>query len=109
MKKINIVKDNKEFNRIIDTGKKLVGNYFIIYYKDNNLKYSRYGISVGTKLGNAVTRNKYKRKIRMIITENNLYNYSKDIIILMRKQGLNKSYQELNNNLLKLIQSIKEN
>ena len=109
MKKSNIVKDNKEFNRIIDTGKKLVGNYFIIYYKDNNLKYSRYGISVGTKLGNAVTRNKYKRKIRMIITENNLYNYSKDIIILMRKQGLNKSYQELNNNLLKLIQSIKEN
>ena len=109
MKKSNIVKDNKKFNRIIDTGKKLVGNYFIIYYKDNNLKYSRYGISVGTKLGNAVTRNKYKRKIRMIITENNLYNYNKDIIILMRKQGLNKSYQELNNNLLKLIQSIKEN
>ena len=109
MKKSNIVKDNKEFNKIIDTGKKLVGNFFIIYYKDNDLKYSRYGISVGTKLGNAVTRNKYKRKIRMIITENNLYNYNKDIIILMRKQGLNKSYQELNNNLLKLIQSIKEN
>ena len=70
MKKKDIVKSKIDFNKIIKTGKSVSNNCFVIYYTDNNIDHSRYGISVGTKLGNAVFRNKYKRKIRMIITTN---------------------------------------
>ena len=111
MKKKDIVKSRIDFNKIIQTGKKVSNECFAIYYKDNNISKCRYGVSVGTKLGNAVFRNKYKRKIRMIITTNmNLLNKeNKDIIIIFRQSGIDKAYQELDNKYINLIEKIKEN
>lgn len=112
MKKRNIVKKKEDFNRIINNKNKKISRYFVMNYENNNLNYSRYGISVGTKIGNAVTRNKYKRKIRMIINENkNLDNLKKDFIIIFRKGGLNKKYNELREDFNMLIKKLnnKEN
>ena len=67
MRKLYVVKNARDFEKIIKTGKLAKNKSFIIYYSDNDLPYNRYGISVGKKLGNAVYRNKYKRKIRAII------------------------------------------
>ena len=58
MKKINIVKENREFNDVIQTGKFIKNKYFVIYYKNNNLNRYRFGISVSKKTCNAVNRNK---------------------------------------------------
>ncbi len=111
MKKKDIVKSKIDFNNIIKTGKSVSNNSFVIYYKDNDKKHSRYGISVGTKLGNAVFRNKYKRKIRMIITTNKLILEQKkiDIIIIFRKNGSNLSYEQLEKKFVELANKIKEN
>ena len=62
MKKLYIVKTNRQFEDIITTGKCYKNKYFVIYNKDNNLKYDRFGISVTKKLGNAVFRNKYNTR-----------------------------------------------
>ena len=64
MKKKYIVKTREEFNCLIKTGICSKNKYFVIYHLPNNKSYDRFGISVGKKIGNAVTRNKYKRKIR---------------------------------------------
>ena len=37
MKKINIVRSNREFNNIIHTGKKYVGNIFYVYMLKNDV------------------------------------------------------------------------
>ncbi len=104
MRKLYIVKTNQQFDNIIKTGKCFKNKYFVIYNKDNNLKYDRFGISVTKKLGNAVFRNKYKRKIRSIIDNcKKDYNNGKDYIIILRKGALDKSYQELEKELIKLI------
>ena len=63
MKKEDIVINNHEFNNIIKNGKYKKNNEFVIYYLDNNLDHPRFGISVSKKIGNAVTRNYYKRII----------------------------------------------
>lgn len=111
MKKKDIVKSKIDFNRIIKTGKSVSNNCFVIYYKDNNIDHSRYGISVGTKLGNAVFRNKYKRKIRMIITSNKniLEKEKKDYIVLFRKAGVNYTHEKLEKKFLELANKLKEN
>lgn len=104
MKKKYIVKENKDFEKIIKEGKLRKNRSFLVYSLDNNLTYNKYGISVSKKLGNAVFRNKYKRKIRSII--DNLkkdYNIGKNYIIITRKGALDKNYQELNNDLSNLI------
>ena len=95
MKKLYIVKTKEEFNNLINKG---------YYSKDNNLKYDRFGISVGKKIGKAVTRNKYKRKIRSIIDiYRKDYLKRKDYIIILRSRALNLNYKDLKTELFSLL------
>ena len=104
MRKLYIVKTNQQFDDIIKTGKCLKNKYFVIYNKDNNLKYDRFGISVSKKLGNSVFRNKYKRKLRTIIDNyKKVYINNEDYIIILRKEAINKSYSELEKELIALL------
>ena len=64
MRKLYIVKEKKDFEKIINNNTFNKNKSFVVYSIENNLKYNRYGISVSKKLGNAVFRNKYKRKIK---------------------------------------------
>ncbi len=107
MKKLYIVKKYQDFDRIIKTGKRKTNKSFIIYSIENNLPYDRYGVSVGKKLGNAVYRNKYKRKIRAIIDNyKKLYINNRDYIIILKGSTNEKTYQELNRDFLSLMNHI---
>ena len=104
MKKKYIVKERKDFEKIIKKGMCKKNRSFVIYSLNNNISYNRYGISVSKKLGNAVFRNKYKRRIRSIIDNNKKdYNISKDYIIILRKGSISLKYKELNDDYLQLI------
>lgn len=105
MKKINILKNNRDFNRIIGTLKPNRYKDFVIYLeKDTNEKY-HFGISVGKKIGNAVTRNKYKRRIKSIIDKNN-YQNGFNCIIIVKKGILNCSYQQMKSELLECLSKL---
>lgn len=109
MKKKDIVKSKNDFTKIIKTGNKINNHSFVIYYMKNNLNHSRYGISVGTKLGNAVFRNKYKRRIRMLVNDNNcLYHKNNDYIILLRKKGIHLEFEYLKKEFNQLFNQLKE-
>ena len=107
MKKRYIVKENKEFNEIINTCKYSKDPNLVIYYKDNNLPYDRFGISISTKFGNAVERNLYKRRLRSIIdTNKNNYQIKKDYIIIIRKACIGASYSNIEKSYLTLMNKI---
>lgn len=104
MRKLYIVKTKEQFNDLIHKGKCQKNKYFVIYSKKNNLEYDRFGISVGKKIGKAVTRNKYKRKIRSIIDiYRKDYLKKEDYIIILRNRALTLNYQELSKELLSLL------
>lgn len=104
MKKINIIKKNYDFEKIIKTNKVVRSKYFVLYYKENDNKNYRFGISVGKKLGNAVLRNKYKRRLRSIIDNNQkLYEKDLDYIIILREPSLNLTFLELNERFIEII------
>lgn len=108
MKKINIVKESKDFERIIKNGRFIKNKYYILYYLQNNNKFYRFGISVGKKISNkAVIRNKLKRRLKSIVDNHkNLYQNNQDYIIIMKRSCLEANYQELENNFLDLISKI---
>ena len=109
MKKINIIKRNDDFKKIIDLNNCIKNNCFIIHYGPNNLEYYRFGISVSKKIGNAVTRNYYKRIIRNIVDNHKkLYSKGKDYIIILRKACLEMNYSELEESFLQLINKIEK-
>lgn len=96
MKKYEVVKEHKVFDDIIENGKYTKSKNFVIYNKDNNKGFPRFGIAVGKKIGNAVTRNKIKRQFRMLITTNkNLFSNNKDYIIIVKRSVLMSNYGDL--------------
>ena len=109
MKKIEIVKKNSDFDKIIRKNQCKKDDIIIIYYLDNEMKKNRFGISVGKKIGNAVVRNYYKRVIRNICDSyKNLYSNGKDYIIILRKGVKMLSYQEIEEHFLTLMKNIKK-
>ena len=107
MKKINVIKKNEDFKKIIDMNNCYKNNCLLIHFGSNNLEYYRFGISVSKKIGNAVTRNYYKRVIRNIVDNHKkLYSKGKDYIIILRKGSIELSYKELLDSFNYLLEKI---
>ena len=103
MKKIEIIKSSREYTEIISNSKSRKNKYYSIYYRPNN-KDNRYGITIPTKTGNAVVRNKIKRRIKNIIDNNkNTIQKGYDYVIIVRKGILNLAYSDIEKELLNLI------
>ena len=104
MKKYEVVKEKRTFDSIINSAKYIKNDIFIIYYEKHDEDYPKFGIAVGKKIGNAVIRNKYKRITRNLIDQNKfLFKNNFDYIIILKKKCLDLSYNELNDNLNRLL------
>ncbi len=109
MKKINIVKENRDFQRIISENRVFKNKDFVIYASRNDLLTYRFGISVGKKIGTAVLRNKLKRQIRSIVDRNKkIYENNWDCIIIVRKRCLDLTFAEMEKSFCSLIDNIKK-
>lgn len=108
MKKINIVKKNTEFNNIIKIGKKYYNDIFYIYIVDNSYPYNRYGISVSKKVGNAVTRNLYRRRIKDIIDDADIKFSGKDVVMISRPKLKFCDYNYIKDSIIKIFSMIGE-
>ena len=105
MKKENIIKKSLDFDRIIKNNKSYKYKDYIIYLKKTENNTYHFGLSVGKKIGNAVTRNKIKRQLKNIIDKNN-YEKGINCIIIVRKGLLEKTYQEKEKILLEVFHKL---
>jgi len=94
MKIINRIKASEDFALTIKKGKVQHNPSFTIHYRENEYMYTRVGISVSSKLGNAVVRNRIKRQVRMICDELLCYTQPIDIVIVVRKNYLDRSFED---------------
>ena len=104
MKKINRIKKSDDFLLTIKKGKTYRSDSYTVHIANNNLSYTRVGLSVSSKLGNAVTRNLIKRQVRSMC--DSLLDYSKnslDIVVVVRKPYLNGNFNDNKSQLSDLL------
>ena len=105
MKKSYRVKKDSEFQKVFHKGKSTANRQFVIYQLNKKEQtHFRVGISVSKKLGNAVTRNRLKRRIRHILMELDEQLIEEvDFIVIARQPIVQMSYQETKNSMLHVL------
>jgi ribonuclease P protein component len=108
MKRINRLLSNQDFQKLIKGNLSFANKSFIVFHKKNLLDHARIGISVSTKMGGAVIRNKIKRQVRMMITQEFDLSLNKDIVIIVRSGYAKQTYLKNKEELITLFKKIKE-
>lgn len=108
MKKINIIRKSLEFEQMLKLRTQYRTDCFSIYIRNNDTPYNRFGITVPKKVGNAVTRNQLKRRIKAII-DNHQFNINcLDYLIIAKSKLLELEYSMIKSNLESLLEKIEK-
>ena len=95
MKALNRIRKSEDFAFAIKKGTAKRNPSFVVHYIKNELGYARIGVSVSSKLGCAVTRNRIKRQMRAMSMEIiNVDDCSYDVVIVAKSGFLDRTYQE---------------
>ncbi|QAA23913.1 ribonuclease P protein component [Sporolactobacillus terrae] len=105
MKMLKRLKKNHEFQIVFQEGKSFANRQFVVYVRKQNGKpYSRLGLSVSKKMGNAVMRNHIKRYIKEIFREfADRLEVGNDYIIISRKPVSTMTHQEMRKSLVHVL------
>ena len=106
MKKKNIVKEHKDFDKAFKIKNQLSSKYAYIYINDNDKNTYRFGICISKKLGKAHDRNLLKRRVKDVIDKSSLQFDNKDYIIVLKKSASSAEYLELKDDLIQVFKKL---
>ena len=85
---------NRDFSRVHEEGRTLVHNLLVIRVLANGRDYSRFGFVVSKRIGNAVTRNYVKRRLREAVRQTPVHG-GWDAVFIARRGSENADYHQL--------------
>lgn len=101
MKKENRLRKSKEFDRVYKHGKNYWNRQLTIYVYKNNTETTRVGYTITKKIGNAVTRNKVRRRMKEIVRLNfENIDSGYDIIFIPKKNVVDLPYDKLEKSMI---------
>ena len=103
MKRTASLKENHLFRRAYNRGKSAADSRLALYVRRNGQKTNRLGLTVSTKVGHAVVRNRVRRRLREIyrLNEDRLGGGS-DVVVVARVRSASSDYHQLEKSFLKL-------
>ncbi len=92
-----------QFKAIYESGITKVDRFIVIRALANNLDTTRFGYSISKKIGNAVTRNRIRRRFREAARSLPI-KQGVDIVFIARSESVNADYNQLKSSVRKLLQ-----
>ncbi|MDR0325942.1 MAG: ribonuclease P protein component [Oscillospiraceae bacterium] len=94
---------NHEFRSLYARGKNTAGVYLAMYARRNRLGATRLGITVSAKLGNAVTRNRVRRRVKEAYRlREDSFAKGFDIVIVARGRAVGADFTALGEEVTRL-------
>jgi ribonuclease P protein component len=85
MRRPDILRDKRDFNRLYGKGKSVGGKYLVLFQIKNGLDYSRHAFLASKKVGNSVKRNRARRLLRESYRKNeNRIRKGYDVLFIAR-------------------------
>ena len=78
------LRGDKRFDEIHQTGRSLADQFLVIRTLPNQHGHTQFGILISKRIGNSVTRNKLRRRLREILRQTKLC-AGWDIVLIARK------------------------
>jgi len=90
------LRSRRDFSFTYRKGKSVANSYLVLVYRKNSLPINRVGFSVSKKFGNAVKRNKIKRRLREIVRQSlESIENGNDMIFIVRKNAQQADFKQL--------------
>ena len=107
MKFTTSLKKNHEFKRLYSRGKSAASKYVVVYCRKNGKNENRLGITVTTKLGGAVKRNRVRRRLKEVYSINEpALRKGYDIVLVARMRCVGAPWRELEPSLMYLLKKL---
>lgn len=97
--------DRNDFKRVYRKGKSTANYQFVLYYDDRGDEGPfRLGVSVSKKIGNAVVRNRMRRRVKEIVRrEAERIRDGYDLILIVRKGALQLDHPSMEKSIFHLL------
>lgn len=98
------LKKRSDFVKTYNKKKSFGNRNLVLYINKNDLDYSRVGITISKKVGKATVRNKIRRRMKEILRAyQDRIKDGYDLVIVVKKNVPNISFQELKGSFLHII------
>lgn len=95
MKKEYRIKKSEDFKKVLDYRHTAGKNESMsVYFAPNQMNHARIGLSVSTKMGDAVVRARVRRQLRSMMNLTEALDWPYDIVIIARPGFLSRTFQE---------------
>ena len=96
MNKTVTIKENYVFRRMYSKGRSAVTPMVVVYCRKNGLDHNRLGVTVSTKLGGAVIRNRARRRLREVyrLAQPRMHQ-GYDVVLVARTRAINAPWPKL--------------
>ena len=96
MKFTSTLKKNYEFHRLYRKGRSAATPFLVVYARAGKRPENRIGITVSTKLGKAVKRNRVRRRLREIYRlHEDRFLRGTELVIVARGRAVTATYRQL--------------
>jgi ribonuclease P protein component len=104
VKRIFHLTHQKDFSRVKKNGRAVHHKLVVLAFSQNNLDLSRFAVVASKKIGNAVVRNRVRRRIKACIQESwSSIEPGWDLIFYSRNAIVEADYQEIKNAIKHLL------
>lgn len=102
MKAKRVLTRRKEFAQLLNRGNLKVGSRLIMRTRANGLEMSRFGLVTSKRVGNAVVRNRVRRRLREVLRQLNLMP-GWDIVFVARRAAATAKYADIEKEVRELL------